>query len=222
MTGGTSISDTRTQFDGKNGALSVNGTTSTNRPALSNGHEEGLDATKRQPRLLVWSAADQKALQRMLETYEATDMGLDDPCRLDQLAFTLASRRSQMLWRAFAIITDSEASKRGRAFSLVKPVRSSIDAGLAFVFTGQGAQYAGMGLDLIHYPPFAQTLRQVDDVYGSLGCEWSIFGKRYSVLLDQYMTNKLVRPAPPWKEHRQARIQPAHLYGCSDCSGRAS
>lgn len=185
LPGGAGISDTRTQFDDTNGGAHVNGTTSTNQPALSNGHAKGLDAVTCQPRLLVWSAADKKALQRMLERYEAADLGLDDPARLDQLAYTLASRRSQMLWRAFAVITDPEVSKRRKALSLAKPVRSSIDAGLAFVFTGQGAQYTGMGLDLIHYPAFAQTLRQVDVIYGSLGCEWSVFGKGICVLFDQ-------------------------------------
>lgn len=127
----------------------------------------------------------------MLESYEGADLGLDDPARLDQLAYTLASRRAQMLWRAFAVITDPEASKRGKTLSLAEPVRSSMNTelGIAFVFTGQGAQYAAMGLDLIHYPEFAQTLRQVDVIYGSLGCEWSVFGKRSCVLFDQELSN---------------------------------
>ena len=203
LTGVTSFPDTRTQSDYENGnnhdhglvngASSVNGATYANRSArvdgdrtasLTNGHENGLGAIARQPRLLVWSAADQKALERMLESYEAssTVLDVDDPSKLDRLAFTLASRRSQMLWRAFAVITDLEVSQAEKALSLAKPVRSSTDTGLAFVFTGQGAQYVGMGWDLICYPKFAQTLRQVDDIYGSLGCEWSIFGKRTSIL----------------------------------------
>jgi hypothetical protein len=172
-----------------NGTSSVNGTTYTNGFAhmngdgavsLTNGHDKSPKVATRQPRLLVWSAADQKAVERMLENYEvsSTDLGLDDPSRLDQLAFTLASRRSRMLWRAFAVFVNPNVSQGGKALSPAKPVRSSTDAGLAFVFTGQGAQYVGMGLGLLAYPIFAQTLEQIDEIYHSLGCEWSLFGKQ--------------------------------------------
>lgn len=130
-------------------------------------------------KLLVWSAADQKALGRMLENYKASsaDLGLMDTSKLDHLAVTLASRRSQLLWRSFAVFPSAETSQAKKILAPAKPVRSSTDTGLAFVFTGQGAQYVGMGMDLIRYPIFARTLREVDNIYGGLGCEWSIFGK---------------------------------------------
>lgn len=174
LTDAMSIADTITESNhdsnnhenGKVNGASVNGATYTNKLTHS--------------KLLVWSAADQKALRRMLENYKtaSTNLGLGDTSKLDHLAVTLASRRSQMLWRAFAVFPSAEASQETKVLSPVKPVRSSTDTGLAFVFTGQGAQYAGMGLDLIRYPMFARTLREVDDIYGSLGCEWSIFGKQ--------------------------------------------
>lgn len=186
-----------------NGAASANGTTYTNGPArvngngaepLTNGHINGLNAVTRQPRLLVWSAADKKALERMLESYETSsiDLGLDDPSKLDCLAVTLGSRRSQMLWRTFAVFPDAESGQEKKILSPIKPVRSSTDTGLAFVFTGQGAQYVGMGWDLIQYPCFAQTLRQVDDIYGSMGCGWSIFGKE-SARLTSMTTDDVIR-----------------------------
>ncbi|KAK3933755.1 thiolase-like protein [Diplogelasinospora grovesii] len=61
------------------------------------------------------------------------------------------------------------------SLSAAKPVRSSGEAGLAFVFTGQGAQYADMGWDLIHqYPLFAESLERIGEIYSSLGCEWDL------------------------------------------------
>ncbi|KXG50430.1 Acyl transferase/acyl hydrolase/lysophospholipase [Penicillium griseofulvum] len=180
-----------------NGTNSLNGTTYTNGSAhmngdgavsLTNGHDKIPKVATRQPKLLVWSAADQKAVERMLESYEvsSTDLGLEDPSKLDQLAYTLASRRSRMLWRAFAVFPNPNDSQGGKSLSPVKPVRSSTDAGLAFVFTGQGAQYVGMGLELLVYPIFAQTLRQINEIYHSLGCEWSLFDElRHGMNIDK-------------------------------------
>ncbi|RJE22580.1 polyketide synthase [Aspergillus sclerotialis] len=174
-----------------NGTAGLNGTTSPDRLAhangegeesFTNGHANGLIPASRHPkkhRLFVWSAADQKALERMLQRYKESSISLrlHDPSMLDQLAFTLSSRRSQMLWRAFAVITDAGVNQEAKTLSPVKPIRSSTDTGIAFVFTGQGAQYIRMGLDLICYQTFAQTLREIDSVYARLGCAWSIFNE---------------------------------------------
>ena len=49
---------------------------------------------------------------------------------------------------------------------------------MAWVFTGQGAQYVEMGLELASfYPVFKDTLEKVEEVYRGLGCSWSMFGK---------------------------------------------
>ncbi|OQE34925.1 hypothetical protein PENCOP_c015G04031 [Penicillium coprophilum] len=196
LTGAASIPSMRAQFSHENGNHndheSIDGASSVNRfmytdgstdlnghgvVPLTNGHDKSLSLFTRHSKLLVWSAADQKAVERMLESYKlySTDVGLGDPSKLDQLAFTLASRRSRMLWRAFAVLPDPNSSQGGKALLSVKPVRSSTRTGLAFVFTGQGAQYVGMGWDLLVYPIFAQTLRQIDEIYHSLGSGWSLF-----------------------------------------------
>ncbi|KAL6875418.1 polyketide synthase [Trichoderma longibrachiatum] len=129
------------------------------------------------PRLLVWSAADEQAAKRSLRDQELfyKEKIAGDRTKLDRLAYTLAARRSHMLWRSFAIVTESETQEGTAELDPVKPMRSSPDATLAFVFTGQGAQYTDMGWDLVQYPVFADTLRQIDSIYQSLGCTWSIF-----------------------------------------------
>jgi acyl transferase domain-containing protein len=130
-------------------------------------------------RLLVWSAADQKALDRTMEGYGLyyKDNRTDGLTKLDQLAFTLSARRSQMLWRTFSVVNPGRVIEAEKILSPARPIRSSIDTGIAFVFTGQGAQYVSMGSELMQYPIFLNTLREIDDIYRSLGCEWSIFGK---------------------------------------------
>ncbi len=157
-----------------NGTAPVNGVAHT---------VNGSAAPSQQPnslrKLLVWSANDEKAVKRTMKNYESFLTGQktwSDPNKLDQLAFTLASRRSHMLWRTFAVMGKS-GEQPAEILPYAKPIRSSTDLGLAFVFTGQGAQYVDMGRDLLEYPVFKETLKQIDDIYSSLGCEWSIFGK---------------------------------------------
>ncbi|KAK4033181.1 polyketide synthase [Parachaetomium inaequale] len=126
------------------------------------------------PKLLVWSAADEGALKRTTQAYESyyRDRVAGNRIQLDRLAFTLAARRSRMLWRAFSVITDGAGT---RDLPRTKPTRSSAEVGLAFVFTGQGAQYANMAWGLRQYPVFDETLRHVDSTYRSLGAKWSLF-----------------------------------------------
>lgn len=135
------------------------------------------------PKLLVWTATDEKAVKRTAQGFDAyyKDKIVDSPSKLDRLAYTLAAKRSRMLWRTFATVTADGLEGTGpnwhESLCPAKPIRSSSDRGLAFVFTGQGAQYVDMGWDLIQYPVFSETLHKVDEVFKSLGCSWSIFGK---------------------------------------------
>ncbi|KAI6084919.1 hypothetical protein F4821DRAFT_164132 [Hypoxylon rubiginosum] len=156
----------------------ANGHSNGTKPRQTNGVNGHHGSTSR---VLVWSAADEKALKRMLEGYQAFFKNeiFNNSDKLDDLAFTLATRRSHMLWRAFAVV-GSEPENQDVNLSVVKPIRSSTEAGVAFVFTGQGAQYASMGADLLKYPLFESTLQQIDDIYHSLGCEWSIFDELHN------------------------------------------
>lgn len=171
-----------------NGTLNgaVNSTVNGDTNGTVNGHHGPISA----PRLLVWSAADASATKRMLQEYDHyyyTHIA-GRRHKLDQLAYTLAARRSIMPWRSFSVvegyddIPDPEAKsesiqKLGRSLSMEKPLRvNSVKNDVALVFTGQGAQYAGMGLELMRYPIFSQSLRRSDAIFGSLGSDWSLFG----------------------------------------------
>ncbi|KAI0469825.1 acyl transferase/acyl hydrolase/lysophospholipase [Xylariaceae sp. FL0804] len=122
-------------------------------------------------RLLVWTAADEKAIHRSIEGYNAYFKRsiASNQSDIDHLAYTLASRRSNLKWRTFAVV-DPESSRLLTA----DPIRSKSNCAAAFVFAGQGAQYARMGLELLSFPKFQQTLQQNDSIYAALGCEWSL------------------------------------------------
>lgn len=122
----------------------------------------------------MWSANDAGAVQRVLDGYReyfSTTIA-HNTRNIKRLAYTLAVRRSLMAWRTFAIVDTATGE-----LSATKAVRASSGLGLAFVFTGQGAQYCDMGLELLRYPIFEQSLKLSDAFLTSFGCEWSVFGR---------------------------------------------
>lgn len=136
------------------------------------------------PRLLVWSAADEDGLRRLSERYNAylndSSHTSKSPTQqaqfLDNLAYTLAYRRSALAWKAFAVVNCvSDLSSHGLPLS--RPTRSPNKLGLVYLFTGQGAQYAGMGREMLAYDTFKATILAADKVLRDLGCEWSLFGE---------------------------------------------
>ena len=93
------------------------------------------------------------------------------------LARTLNERRSQLQWReAVSAVTSSDLVKtlNNEDVEYAKPAGKPK---LGFIFTGQGAQWANMGMELLVYPAFAQTLHEADRILRSLGADWSLLGE---------------------------------------------
>jgi acyl transferase domain-containing protein len=95
---------------------------------------------------------------------------------LDSLAYTLSRRRTFMEWRAFALVSSSD-SLDSLENLISKPLRAVAEQNIGYIFTGQGAQYAGMGMELCCYPVFEQTLRALNSVFSTFGSSWDLFGK---------------------------------------------
>lgn len=140
--------------------------------------------------LLTWSARDEAALRRMLHQYDEyikAHMQGDangDANFLGDLAYTLAARRTLMTWRSFSVVENGQQAVSSETSTLDMPdisaakcERAARENGMAFIFTGQGAQYANMGLGLLHYPIFRDTLAEAHTIFQELGAEWSLFGK---------------------------------------------
>ncbi|KAJ4345482.1 uncharacterized protein N0V89_011614 [Didymosphaeria variabile] len=125
---------------------------------LSNGSDSGYsdssEAGIEMPKTLVFSADTEEALARVLSSYQ--DSLNQHKLSIGDLAYTLDSRRSPPL----AVVSHT------RKIQDKKPR-------LGFVFTGQGAQWFGMGRELMLYPVFAESVKRADKHLRSLRCPWS-------------------------------------------------
>jgi acyl transferase domain-containing protein len=175
------------QTNGSNGTDRTNGNSHLQGSESENGKTNGFHSTQKNgwdlpqgsklPKLLVWSASDEKALKRMIQSYNDYQNAnvTSSPAIVDELAYTLAARRSRLLWRTSAVVGQDMFSQAG-AFPVNPLNRSSSNTRLAYAFTGQGSQYVKMGLELIHYPVFKETLQSIQSIYSSFGCDWTIPG----------------------------------------------
>ncbi|KAI1125068.1 polyketide synthase [Nemania abortiva] len=131
--------------------------------------------------VFVWSSYDQDGILRVRDSLAGyVDKRCKDHlCRTEKhhfmrdLHYTLAEKRTHHGWRSF-VLADSCTGLQ-KAISQ-KPVatRSISEPRLAFIFTGQGAQWAAMGRELITYSVFQQSLYEADKYLSKLNCRWSL------------------------------------------------
>jgi acyl transferase domain-containing protein len=157
----------------------VDDTASNNTP-LSNPSRGKLVASFT-PQLLVWSSHEQKGAERTAATLASYVKSLggspaEENALLQRLAFTLSNKRSKFPWKSFAIA--SNLQEAGDAFEQPrKPERAAELPVVAFVFTGQGAQWFAMGRELLQYELFRETMELAASYFKSLGCAWDLIGK---------------------------------------------
>jgi acyl transferase domain-containing protein len=130
-------------------------------------------------KLYVVSAYDKQAalhLGKSVATYLDLFPVVFDDSAMGNLAYTLGQRRTFLPWRLASSAVLSQELTASLDNNAV-PVRSSKEPTVGFVFTGQGAQWHGMGKELLStYPVFKQTMRDVDTCLKSLGATFSIIG----------------------------------------------
>lgn len=97
------------------------------------------------------------------------------PDVLSDVAFTLANRREHLAHRSFAIATREHI---GQAYAPSGPPgKSSAAPYLVMVFTGQGAQWAQMGRDLLRTNAIFRRSIQVLDSHlqkAGVGADWTV------------------------------------------------
>lgn len=162
---------------------------SINGEARAQAHDNGQQDVVCPAKLLVLSSSHEEAIKETMSRYEAycKKLDIDNPKHIDQLAFTLATRRSHLGWRTFALIEPRLTTMSVKRLDFLTPVRSQIRAASAFVFTGQGAKYTESCLELLRYPVFQEVLKEMDGCFAKFGGTWSLFGeyRRVSPYADQ-------------------------------------
>ena len=135
---------------------------------------------KRSPRLFVLSSPEQNSLQKMADALAnyVESKNAESPsaieAMLSNLAYTLSDRRTTFQWRA-TFSAHSADELTSALTQRIKSGRAGKDPRIAFVFTGQGAQWHAMGRELVAHEVYANTIREADDYLKSLGADWSVW-----------------------------------------------
>ncbi|KAF7563661.1 hypothetical protein G7046_g476 [Stylonectria norvegica] len=125
-------------------------------------------AASNTPHLLLFSANTPTSLKAMGEKYEAF---LDkSPDLLPDVAYTLANKREHLPHRTFAVSTSDKMTLAAPTPSA--KAQQNQETSLVMVFTGQGAQWARMGYELLRSkanPVFGNTIASLDKALQELG-----------------------------------------------------
>ncbi|MEA1966956.1 MAG: acyltransferase domain-containing protein, partial [Thermodesulfobacteriota bacterium] len=141
---------------------------------------------KRQWHLLALSARDENALKQLLELYREKTPSPDwNDISWSEICLTAATGRSQLPWRMTLIFNEAKGllntkenkdpnkaekdkinkKEKNRFFKTVKGKISASPGKIAFLFTGQGAQYKNMGESLYRESKvFKQAMDRCDEL----------------------------------------------------------
>ncbi|KAF7533432.1 hypothetical protein G7054_g7092 [Neopestalotiopsis clavispora] len=129
-------------------------------------------------RLFTISASDETSAKKAMEQLtifleqhpEVFQKGL-----MRNLAYTLCQRRSHLPWRVAVTAKSASELAEALASSDIKPTRTSQAPKVAFVYTGQGAQWHAMGRELLgRYKVFSNVIHAADDCLKRLGADFSL------------------------------------------------
>ncbi|KAI6334880.1 Type I Iterative PKS [Pyricularia oryzae] len=157
-------------------------------PALENDSSLARESGKLSYRLYPITSQSRDGLKRTkkaLATYlgskSITSMTENEQASfLRDLSFTLSKRRSLLQWKTYAVAspssTDDLAKVLDKQDAMVPETLSSRMPRLGFVFTGQGAQWPAMGMELFGaYDVFRKSVEAADAyLKNELGCKWSV------------------------------------------------
>lgn len=170
-------------FDGANGSNGVNGVNGSGINRAKINHSTPNEISLRVPEspiIFILSAFDQKRLEKVVShtkdyvTSRMLDFESTPKQALNDLAYSLSEKRSRLPWKGFALCSSLNELQDKLPKLPAKAIRSHSCLKIGFVFTGQGAQYAKMGQQLLVYPVFRQSLEAAGAYFKSLGSNWSL------------------------------------------------
>ncbi|KZL83622.1 beta-ketoacyl synthase domain-containing protein [Colletotrichum incanum] len=131
------------------------------------------------PKLFVFSSNERNGVSRLMEAHLGHVTGLTDMTDTDaeNYAYTLGCRRSTMDWKGFAVaksVADLIMKLQSRdETSFLRSSRESKPK-LGFVFCGQGAQWAQMGLELMRFDAFKSSITTASHYLEVIGSEFDL------------------------------------------------
>lgn len=130
-------------------------------------------------RLFILSAFDEASGRRQIDSllnYIDERIEIAGSKFLDDLAFTLNERRTKFIWKA-AIQGNSMTDIKSSLSRSIKFEKSFKTPTVSFIFTGQGAQWCGMGRELLAaYPVFRKTIDRITEYLRSLNAPFDVTG----------------------------------------------
>ena len=162
----------------------------------------------------MFSAGHLDSLRQSVHDYERYIES--HPSALADVAHTLGARREHLSQRAFCV-TDGKLP-----LDISKVMKSKSPSQITFVFTGQGAQWAGMGKELLEDSvDFRSAIRAMDKALARLSSAppWTVEGKikALSLVLVSSLTRQC-RRALETRGHQSSResgVLSASFYGGS-------
>ncbi|RBR23821.1 uncharacterized protein FIESC28_03437 [Fusarium coffeatum] len=129
-------------------------------------------------RPIVLSANSESSLKKLIDnTRQWLQSEGSQSVSFVDLAYTLNKRRSKLPWRCSVVASDIQGLQAALGDVSLQRVKSSRDVGLAFIFTGQGAQWFAMGRELLTSSQaieFSSSISHCNNAMEALGCEWDL------------------------------------------------
>ncbi|PKK41981.1 hypothetical protein CI102_15066, partial [Trichoderma harzianum] len=138
---------------------------------------EDTPDVEQQDHLFVFSAQDQGSLDKVASGYAEflkDEPQKDNIATMQSLSHILSEKRTRLDFRSFVVahsLADLSASLEANQ---LPRERSSPKDKAIFVFTGQGAQRAGMARELFSDPVFSESIRRSQKVVTACGGDWDI------------------------------------------------